>query len=79
MKLEFKRLIRLIVGTVFAVTATTTLARTFRSADVHAKDYPTNMAVKNMGDDLSKATGGKDTSRSSVTARWVPKKTRSSR
>jgi tripartite ATP-independent transporter DctP family solute receptor len=35
-------------------------ARDFRSADVHAKDYPTNMAVKYMGDQLSKATGGKD-------------------
>ena len=35
-------------------------ARDFRSADVHAKDYPTNMAVKFMGEELSKATGGKD-------------------
>ena len=35
-------------------------ARDFRSADVHAKDYPTNMAVKYMGEELSKATGGKD-------------------
>src|SRR3954467_2377286 len=35
-------------------------ARDFRSADVHAKDYPTNMAVKYMGEQLSKATGGKD-------------------
>jgi tripartite ATP-independent transporter DctP family solute receptor len=41
------------------LTATTTMARDFRSADVHAKDYPTNMAVKHMGDELSKATGGK--------------------
>jgi tripartite ATP-independent transporter DctP family solute receptor len=36
------------------------LARTFRSSDVHAKDFPTNQAVKFMGDELSKATGGKD-------------------
>jgi tripartite ATP-independent transporter DctP family solute receptor len=35
-------------------------ARDFRSADVHAKDYPTNMAVKYMGEQLSKATNGKD-------------------
>jgi tripartite ATP-independent transporter DctP family solute receptor len=35
-------------------------ARDFRSADVHAKDFPTNMAVKYMGEQLSKATGGKD-------------------
>jgi tripartite ATP-independent transporter DctP family solute receptor len=39
---------------------TTASARDFRSADVHAKDYPTNMAVKYMGEQLSKATGGKD-------------------
>ncbi len=35
-------------------------ARDFRSADVHAKDFPTNQAVMYMGDQLSKATGGKD-------------------
>jgi tripartite ATP-independent transporter DctP family solute receptor len=35
-------------------------ARDFRSADVHAKDFPTNMAVAFMSDQLSKATGGKD-------------------
>ena len=36
------------------------LARDFRSADVHAKDFPTNQAVMFMGEQLSKATGGKD-------------------
>jgi tripartite ATP-independent transporter DctP family solute receptor len=51
----------LIAIAAFAVFATTASARTFRSADVHAKDFPTNMAVKAMGDALSKATGGKDT------------------
>jgi tripartite ATP-independent transporter DctP family solute receptor len=35
-------------------------ARTFRSADVHAKDYPTNLAVAYMGEQLAKASGGKD-------------------
>jgi tripartite ATP-independent transporter DctP family solute receptor len=35
-------------------------ARDFRSADVHAKDFPTNQAVAYMGEQLSKATGGKD-------------------
>jgi tripartite ATP-independent transporter DctP family solute receptor len=35
-------------------------ARDFRSADVHAKDFPTNLAVKFMSDQLSKATDGKD-------------------
>ena len=44
----------------FAISAGSLQARTFRSADVHAKDFPTNMAVKYMGDELSKATGGKD-------------------
>ena len=36
------------------------VARDFRSADVHAKDFPTNQAVMYMGEQLSKATGGKD-------------------
>jgi tripartite ATP-independent transporter DctP family solute receptor len=36
------------------------VARDFRSADVHAKDYPTNQAVMFMSDQLAKATGGKD-------------------
>lgn len=35
-------------------------AREFRSADVHAKDFPTNQAVAFMGQELSKATNGKD-------------------
>lgn len=60
MKFQFKKLSGLIAVVLFALTATTTTARTFRSADVHAKDYPTNLAVKYMGDELSKATGGKD-------------------
>jgi len=36
------------------------VARDFRSAEVHAKDFPTNQAVMYMSDQLSKATGGKD-------------------
>ncbi|CAJ0790102.1 Solute-binding protein [Ralstonia condita] len=36
-------------------------ARTFRVADVHGDTYPTNMAVKFMGEEIAKATGGKDT------------------
>ena len=35
-------------------------ARDFRSAEVHAKDFPTNQAVMYMGEQLSQATGGKD-------------------
>src|SRR5207253_10989104 len=44
-----------------AVATSAATARTFRSADVHAKDYPTNKAVAFMGEELGKATGGKDT------------------
>jgi tripartite ATP-independent transporter DctP family solute receptor len=36
------------------------MARTFRSAEVHSKDFPTNQAVMHMSEELSKATGGKD-------------------
>jgi tripartite ATP-independent transporter DctP family solute receptor len=60
MKLQLKKLSGIIVVAMLAATATTTTARTFRSADVHVKDYPTNQAVLFMGEELSKATGGKD-------------------
>jgi len=60
MKLQPIKLCGLIAATVLAVSASTAMARTFRSADVHAKDFPTNKAVAFMGDELSKATGGKD-------------------
>ena len=49
----------LMVAASFAAASAS--ARTFRSADFHAKDFPTNQAVMYMGDELSKATGGKDT------------------
>ncbi|MCC8396612.1 TRAP transporter substrate-binding protein [Paraburkholderia sp. MMS20-SJTR3] len=35
-------------------------ARVFRCADVHGDTFPTNMAVKFMGEQINKATGGKD-------------------
>ena len=60
MNLKLKKLSGLIVVSLLAMSATTAMARNFRSADVHAKDYPTNQAVKFMGEELSKATGGKD-------------------
>ena len=49
--------------TTLAVLAlgTAAQARTFRSADFHAKDFPTNQAVAYMGEQLKQATGGKDT------------------
>ena len=34
-------------------------ATEFRSADIHPDDYPTVLAVRHMGEELSKATGGK--------------------
>jgi tripartite ATP-independent transporter DctP family solute receptor len=43
-----------------AFSAGTAHARVFRVADVHSDNFPTNMAVKFMGDEISKGTGGKD-------------------
>lgn len=60
MRIPMKKLTAQIAIAVLALSATATMARTFRSADVHNKDFPTNMAVKFMGDELSKATDGKD-------------------
>jgi tripartite ATP-independent transporter DctP family solute receptor len=59
MKFRFKQLSGLMAAAVLALTAGASLARDLRSADVHAKDFPTNVAVKYMGDELGKATGGK--------------------
>ena len=60
MKLKLKKLARLLAVTAVAYSATLVGAATFRSADVHPKDYPTVQAVIYMGEQLSKATGGKD-------------------
>jgi len=43
-----------------ALACATAQAREFRSADIHIKEYPTTLAVKYMGDQLAKNTGGKD-------------------
>ena len=59
MKLKLKKLARVLAVTAVAYSATLVGAATFRSADVHPKDYPTVLAVKYMGEELSKATGGK--------------------
>jgi len=61
MKLQSRTLPGLIAIAVLALSASTSMARTFRSAEVHAKDFPTNQAVMHMSEELSKATGGKDT------------------
>jgi tripartite ATP-independent transporter DctP family solute receptor len=44
-----------------AFAAGTAQARVFRAADVHSDTFPTTMALKFMGDEISKDTSGKDT------------------
>jgi tripartite ATP-independent transporter DctP family solute receptor len=58
--MKLKQLTALVGVCVLAFAAGSANARTFRSADVHNKDFPTNKAVAFMGDELSKASGGKD-------------------
>jgi len=60
MKKPTRALLSLVAAAAFCVASGQASARNFRSADVHSKEFPTNMAVKFMGDELSKATGGKD-------------------
>ncbi|MDR3370052.1 TRAP transporter substrate-binding protein [Rhodoferax sp.] len=60
MRFKFNTIVGHIAIAVIALSATAAMARTFRSADVHAKNFPTNLAVVHMGEELSKATGGKD-------------------
>jgi len=61
MRTQLKTILSGVAIAVLALSASTAMARTFRSADVHSKEFPTNLAVKFMGEELSKATGGKDT------------------
>ncbi|APW37799.1 C4-dicarboxylate ABC transporter [Rhodoferax koreense] len=60
MKNPSRILLSLVAAAAFCAVSGQAYARNFRSADVHSKDFPTNMAVKFMGDELSKETGGKD-------------------
>jgi len=60
MKHKPKLLVLAIAAAAIGFTASVATAATFRSADVHPKDYPTVMSVNFMGEELSKATGGKD-------------------
>ena len=55
------RVSMVVAATLLALAAGSAEARVFRVADVHSDNYPTNMAVKYMGEEISKATGGKDT------------------
>ncbi len=58
--MKLNKLAYALAAIALTVTTGTAMARNFRSADVHSKEFPTNMAVKFMGDELSKATSGKD-------------------
>jgi len=60
MRIQLKTIVSSVAIAVLALSASSAMARNFRSADVHSKEFPTNQAVKFMGDELSKATGGKD-------------------
>jgi tripartite ATP-independent transporter DctP family solute receptor len=60
MKFQHRIPLGLLAAALACLTALPVAARDFRSADVHAKDFPTNQAVMYMGEQLSKATGGKD-------------------
>ena len=60
MKRTFTRSRAALAVALLAGFAMSAQARVFRSADVHGDNFPTNMAVKYMSDELSKATGGKD-------------------
>ena len=59
MKLRRHTLFSLVAAAAISLVAAPALARDFRAAEVHNKDYPTNLAIKHMGDELSKATAGK--------------------
>jgi len=60
MTFHLKTLPSLLAIAVLALGTSVATARTFRSAEVHSKDFPTNQAVMHMSEELSKATGGKD-------------------
>ncbi len=60
MKPNFVKMLGVVAAVSCAVLSMSVQAREFRSADVHAKDFPTNQAVAFMGQQLSQETGGKD-------------------
>ena len=53
MRNQLKTIVSSVAIAVLALSASTAMARNFRSADVHSKEFPTNLAVKFMGDELS--------------------------
>lgn len=52
-------LIRPLIAAASLLAVASAWATEFRSADIHPDDYPTVLAVRHMGEGLSKATGGK--------------------
>src|ERR1019366_9333801 len=60
MKSRYRLPVGLVAAALACLVALPAAARDFRSADVHNKEFPTNQAVMYMGEQLSKATGGKD-------------------
>lgn len=54
-----KHLIRPLLAAASLLAVASAWATEFRSADIHPDDYPTVMAVRHMGETLSKATNGK--------------------
>ena len=60
-KQTLPRLSLLVASALLAFGAGSAQARTFRVANVHNDNYPTVLALKHMGEELSKATGGNDT------------------
>ena len=60
-KQALPRVSLLLATTLLAFGAANVQARTFRVANVHNDTYPTVLALKYMGEQLSKETGGKDT------------------
>jgi len=59
--MKLKKLNMLMISGVFALLSAQADARTFRCSEVHAKDFPTNLALAYMSEQLSAATNGKDT------------------
>jgi tripartite ATP-independent transporter DctP family solute receptor len=60
MNIQFKKLYQLILSGLILVSANTVIAKTFKCAEVHSKDFPTNMALARMSQELSTITNGQD-------------------
>ena len=58
--MKLKKLNMMMISGIFALLSSQADARIFRCSEVHAKDFPTNMALAYMSEQLSTATNGKD-------------------